>query len=104
MKSNTEFNKYKVKNDELYLSKSGGKVEGETVFTGGVRFSSGDPKNDLVIKDKTSLNFGGSAGGGWVLSMYVDANGDLYAVMVDGSDPSIFHYDDATGNLYYVVT
>lgn len=55
MKSNTEFNKYKVKNDELYLPKSGGKVEGETVFTGGVRFSSGDPKNDLVIKDKRSL-------------------------------------------------
>lgn len=58
MKSNTEFNKYKVKNDELYLPKSGGKVEGEAVFTGGVRFSSGDPKNDLVIKDKTSLKLG----------------------------------------------
>ena len=55
MKSNTEFNKYKVKNDELYLPKSGGKVEGEAIFTGGVRFSSGDPKNDLVIKDKRSL-------------------------------------------------
>lgn len=55
MKSNTEFNKYKVKNDELYLPKSGGKVEGEAIFTGGVRFSSGDPKNDLIIKDKRSL-------------------------------------------------
>ena len=102
MKSNTEFNRDKLKNDELYLSKRGGIVNGETVFTNGIRVTSGDPKNDLVIKDKNSLNLGG--GGGWVWSMYVDANGDLYADMVDGSDPSIFYYDEANGDLYYVVS
>lgn len=42
MFSNTEFNHLKLKLDQLYLSLSGGKVNGETVFSKKVTFGSGD--------------------------------------------------------------
>lgn len=41
MKSNTEFNRLKLKTDQLYLPLSGGKVNGETIFTDKVIFGSG---------------------------------------------------------------
>ena len=60
-------------------------------------FINGDIQRTYVVPPSATS-------GGWVLEMEIDANGDLYAIMVDGSDPSIFYYDSTTGNLYYDVT
>lgn len=49
MFSNTEFNHLKLKLDQLYLSLSGGKVNGETVFSKKVTFGSG--KKTIKIHD-----------------------------------------------------
>ena len=49
MKSNTEFNRLKLKTDQLYLPLSGGKVNGETTFSKGVTVGSG--KKEVTIND-----------------------------------------------------
>jgi len=49
MKSNTEFNRLKLKTDQLYLPLSGGKVNGETTFSKGVTVGSG--KKEITIND-----------------------------------------------------
>lgn len=47
--SNTEFNRLKLKTDQLYLPLSGGKVNGETIFTDKVTFGTG--KKTIKIHD-----------------------------------------------------
>lgn len=50
MKPNTDFNRTKLKNNQLYLPLSGGQVNGKTIFTNKVDLG-GDGKNAVKIKN-----------------------------------------------------